>query len=430
VEEWHFADDAGRYQDFPTLSIEEKKTFEALVRRWRARRQYEKYFSDQAIEDRLSRLIVDCLNEPDRTEEFVQIIAELMETTPKAQILLPLIGIEFQAGVDEYVLAPDARIIAMAPAQFEEIVVKGYVAGLKGAMPVYGDPEKLASALAESLRKCFENTLVLIITACGDENIASKRAQARADLVVDYLQYAAAIFNGPQWRVFVDWSGDVPASIWRNHGVIPLAGSVMPNNPGSRRGMLAPWKFTSETAEELDKRRASDVRDAVLAEPRADHQDMIRRAVRAFADGERQRSPDGKKLSYVTVFDIFFSVAGTETTKSIREGVAFTMYKRENVDERFEQAQFINRVYDSRSNTTHEFETGKFEPDDLKRLRLIALNFIRAMALREKPFTKTGLLEELKAERAAMGDAYERFKKLSRQCANDKSEPDTSALCG
>jgi hypothetical protein len=136
--------------------------------------------------------------------------------------------------------------------------------------------------------------------------------------------------------------------------------------------------------------------------------------VRAFADGERQRSVDGKKLSYTTVFDIFFSMKDTsDTTRAIREGVAFTMWQRENAAERFDQAQFINRVYDSRSRTTHEFETGVFEPADLELLRQIACEFIGVMSRRD-PFTKSGLRDELYAERSAMGKAYERFSKLGK----------------
>jgi hypothetical protein len=140
----------------------------------------------------------------------------------------------------------------------------------------------------------------------------------------------------------------------------------------------------------------------------------IRRAVRAFADGERQRSVDGKKLSYTTVFDIFFAVKDTaDTTCAIREGVAFTMYDRQSLNERFEQAQFINRVYESRSRTTHEFETGVFEEGDLARLRMIAYNLIGVVSRRD-PFTKAGLREELDAERTAMGAEYERFNNLGR----------------
>jgi hypothetical protein len=89
-------------------------------------------------------------------------------------------------------------------------------------------------------------------------------------------------------------------------------------------------------------------------------EDMVARAVRAFSSGERQRTVDDRKVAYVSVFDSFFSVGADESTRQIREGVAFAMHRNgEASDEaRFEMAKFINDVYTSRSFTTYEFQLG------------------------------------------------------------------------
>jgi hypothetical protein len=145
---------------------------------------------------------------------------------------------------------------------------------------------------------------------------------------------------------------------------------------------------------------------------------MLSRAIRSFALGERQQTADSKKQAYVTVFDIFFALPGSATTKSIREGVAFTMYPIQNTlsdAERFKQAQFINRAYDSRSETTHEFQIGLFEPDDLTLLRLIAVNFIVQM-WRGSPFQdKPAVHNWLQEQRDLMGPKrYSVYAALSR----------------
>lgn len=108
-ENFHYADDEGRYRDFPHLYAEEQEVSDKLASCWRKEKRYKEHFPDQGIEARLKRTIVDCLNEPDRTEEFVARLTEFMEVPPIALVILPVIGINLR--LDEYKVAPDVTLL-------------------------------------------------------------------------------------------------------------------------------------------------------------------------------------------------------------------------------------------------------------------------------------------------------------------------------
>lgn len=50
MEQFHYADKDGRYQDFPSLCAAENVEFRRLVLRWRDERRYQEHFSDQGIQ--------------------------------------------------------------------------------------------------------------------------------------------------------------------------------------------------------------------------------------------------------------------------------------------------------------------------------------------------------------------------------------------
>lgn len=90
---------------------------------------------------------------------------------------------------------------------------------------------------------------------------------------------------------------------------------------------------------------------------------MIHRAIRIFAEGERSHSPRQKILSYVTACELFFSQR-IDTTKAVAEGVALVAGM--NYEDRTAIRGAIERMYDARSSASHD----GLEPNDLMLYRV------------------------------------------------------------
>jgi hypothetical protein len=402
-----------RYTDFPNITPPEQTELQRLAASWHKVKEFPGT-SLLGVENRLKILIVECLNGPDLVREYTLRLIDTLKPQPVTDILMPISGFDLE--VDEWQLAPDVRLVRMTQERFEREVTTAYVAAANALPHLHDDPDRYGEAMALSLQDALVGRTVLIVRANGDEYVAEDDAQSRADLVVDLLQFLAGVFREDRWRVYIDWTGNVPASVWQRTGKIRVAGDVRPDNPGVRRGPLGVWRFGTPQLDGIKKYRLDEIIAMVLNTKPGPHEDMIQRAVRAFADGDRRISVDSKKLSYTTIFDIFFSQKGTENTaRDIREGVSLTMCPDdEDLEDRFEQARFINDVYESRSRTSHEFETGTFDDDRLRLLREIAYHFIGVMA-RKGSFTKESLIEELAQNRIALGRRYdETLGKLSR----------------
>jgi hypothetical protein len=418
VDRTHFVDEAGYYRAFPLLYHTEEAEFQRIVALW-ARRFRRVGFSEDGLRKRLEHLITECLNHPNDIDALTNALIDKLLVPPITDVLLPMFGIEL--GLDELPLAPDVRLVQMTPERFDREVTQRFIEA-SGPSELDYASDTVARAMANMLAPSFVNQPALLIRAAGDETAALEAAKVRADRVVDALQFAAAAYHHHSWRAFIDWTGDVPRQGWRHIGQIPVHGHVLPANPGELRGELAPWRIDAAQRDKLINDRMADVIKAVLSNSTEEHIDHIRRAVSAVADGERQRSVDGKKLSYITVFDIFFSVRDvTETTRMIREGVAFTLCK--GAEARVELAKFVNMVYESRSRTSHDNERGRFSEADLMRLRTVALQLIGVLYQRSA-FTKKSLREEIEAERTRMGDAYAGLAKLCRPKAKTSANAD------
>lgn len=405
-----------RYESLPLMGGVAAARSDAVFKLWRSRRQF-KELSDEGLQARLEQLLIDVLNYPERIHALTEAAIIRFAAPKAADVILPLYGIDLREV--SLVLAPDVRAFFVTDEMYDEVIAQRYLAtATTSGLAWAKNPKRTARDIADSVRRVVAGRTVLDIRADGEERVALWKAEKRADLAVDALQYLFARAVGDRYRVFIDWRLDAPPMAWRHTAIIPVEGDVWPLNPGERVGTLTPW---CPRDEELKFLHELDIFRLAMLPLKTDPtplEDMVARAIRAFSSGERQRTVDDRKMAYVSVFDIFFSVKGAdETTRQIREGVAFAMHKDdESRDEvRFDMAKFINAVYASRSFTTHEFQLGLFEPKALTRLREIARRLIDVM-WRKYAFTdKASIQAWLDERRTALGpERYARYDDLSR----------------
>jgi hypothetical protein len=219
--------------------------------------------------------------------------------------------------------------------------------------------------------------------------------------------------------LYVDWRNAPPVG-WQRCAIIPRRGAVLITNPGVRMGPLTVWQPNGARLSELANLGGLAIAKLPLKGTPTVHEGRLGRGIRAFAAGERAVLTDEKKQLYVSIFDIFFSGPGADdTARNIREGVAFLFWETaQEADEgRLELARFVERVYRSRSETSHEFRIEVFEPRDLERLRGLALQFIERMATRQ-PFVdenKADIWDWIAQCREQLGRRrYEPYNAMSR----------------
>lgn len=387
--------------------------FQRFCNKWTCRRQFRTYHSVRSISRRL-RLVVRKLltSRVDVAGEILALALSLVRPTC-CDVILPLNNIDLRNM--SLLLSDDVTAAVITEDRFDLDIAPAYRAA--------ASREKTASTAIETLLAVLRQRVVgrtaLVIRADGDEDVALWAAERRADLAVDVLQFMSATSAPRQYRVFIDWRGYSPQNSWRDTVVVSRTDGLLPVESEQQTGTLEVWTPTTTDIAGMQTFDYFKFLLLPLRRQRTFHEDMLARAISAYAHGDRAASTDEKKLWYVTVFDLFFSRPDTNITESLREGVAFTMLwdlQNEDLDEeRLRIANFIGSVYNSRSRTTHEFQTGIFEPDDLEWLSRIARHFILAMWWNQDFRSKDDVSSWLDACRQQLGARrYAPFARLSR----------------
>jgi hypothetical protein len=387
--------------------------FEDLVVYWGSRQVF-RNIAPSALRRRLENAVIAALSDLDRSAEIAQRLANELETPMSCDILLPLYGIDSRGM--SLLLSDDIVVTYIDPEHFDDTVTAAYIR----AVVARGDTAEHARRIADFVRPSIAGRTVLKIRATGDEDSALYAAKQRANLVVDVLQFIAALTDrADDFRFYIDWKTSL-ASGWQTSAIIPRQGPVRITNPGQRIGPLTSWRPAGTRLYELARLGGFDIATLPLKNNPTLHEERIARSVRAFAAAERAALTDEKKQNYVSIFDIFFSVPGADdTARNIREGVAFALWGTEQQHDGFRLAlaRFIERVYRSRSETTHEFRIGEFEAPDLAQLRTVALSFIEGIATRE-PFVdrqKADIRDWLDECPESLGrERYEAYNAMSR----------------
>jgi hypothetical protein len=397
---------------FPHLLNRDQKLFDELFHKFRCRSDFKQVASD-GLRSRLKNALLDAFAVDADLNAIAAQLARQLEEPMRCEIIFPLQGIDLQHV--SLMLAPDVRAMFLANDAYTEHVIEPY----ERAAVRRDQPPDLGRRIAEAVRPRIANQSVLRIVANGDENVALWAAEKRADLAVDALQFVADISEGEHWRYQIDWRGRPAAMAWQSSAVIPLEGHVFAHSPAVRTGPMALWQPRPDALAHIQEHLAWSLAMLPLKITPTVHEKRLGKAIRAIATASRAATADEKKMAYVSVFDIFFATPGGDVTRNVREGVAFTMWgtDQEHDEERLEQAQFVNRVYESRSLTTHEFQIGVFEPQDLSRLRLLSMHFISYIS--DRPFAdenKRDIEAWLQSCRETLGrDRYEPYNAMSRE---------------
>ena len=99
---------------------------------------------------------------------------------------------------------------------------------------------------------------------------------------------------------------------------------------------------------------------------------LLYRAIRVFAEGERSTSPRQRILSYVTACEVFFAEKG-DTARAVTEGIAYILGT--DYAERKTILRAIRQMYEARSSVTHS----GLEPDNVALYRRQVLHVLRHM---------------------------------------------------
>jgi hypothetical protein len=153
---------------------------------------------------------------------------------------------------------------------------------------------------------------------------------------------------------------------------------------------------------ELQGRGLLALGDGLGKPPATEYAALLRRGVRWFAKGERERHADDRKLAYVTAVDLFFSHPGKGATRRFCEGFAFAMHTQPA--DVATVARSKCGVYASRSETSHEGAFDVESHDDIDKLRWEVLAFLARMATHTFE-TKNDVEAWVAERRAALTDA-------------------------
>jgi hypothetical protein len=358
-----------------------------------ARERYAESSTESFVDDLLS----EALGDATRVEAGVRDLAALLSHDLVTRLYIPLNGVASDAST--YDLGA-LRLVRMDDEAFDRLIVTPYADVMRGNSH-YDHAQQtgwieIHGRELESLRGrvCAEIATKLDIpkTFAFAEDVA-------IDSLCDFLQFAASLFLAHDSKLRIAWAGDA-GIIWRH----AFALSDDPRRHSNRHSELVtvghPFEISADRVAKIAELGLTRIADAVGRSAPSEYDQMLQRAVRWFAKGERELHADDRKLSYVTAVDLFFSEIGPGATKRVCEGFAFALARDDDALPRV--ARYMFHAFASRSATSHAGELGVMNDKELQSLRWHVQQFIIAMA-RQAFSDKNDVVTWVGSRRAALG---------------------------
>jgi len=332
-------------------------------------------YSEKTIESFVDDLLSEVLQDGARVEHEALELAAILNHELVTRLYIPLDGIATDAPIYDI---GALRLVRMDDEAFERLIVIPY-ADVMRTNPHYDEASKdgfigihRRELLSLKGRVCAEVSTNLDIprTFAFANDVA-------IGALCDFLQFAASMFIAHDKKLKIAWASDGGVA-WRR----AFAQSEDPRKHSNRHSELVsvahPFTISADTVAKIVNLGLDRIADLVGRKAPTEYDELLLRAVRWFAKGEREEHPDDRKLSYVTVADLFFSEVGPGATKRICDGFAFALAR--DVDAVPGVARYMFRIFSSRSATSHAGEVGVMNEESLSELRWRVQQFVIAMA--------------------------------------------------
>lgn len=219
----------------------------------------------------------------------------------------------------------------------------------------------------------------------------------------DFLQYSAALFMPYDRRFKISWAIDVRRlSRWYFAVSDGLAENTLRH--WEMASAVSTFEISAVVISKMQGWGLDRIADIVGREAPSEYDDLLQRAVRWYAKGEREEHPDDRKLSYVTAVDLFFANRELAATKQICKGFAFSVAA--NDDHIAPYARLMLRAFNSRSATSHRGNIGLMSAEEVDDLRHHVRNFIIAKS-QQKFQTRQDVLQWMDAREKALSVGHQ-----------------------
>jgi|SRR5579883_1194760 len=323
-------------------------------------------YSERTLEAELSRAIIARQSGSSAREYITQMALRLDATQPRHRVWVPISGVSL--AVDTNFSFGRVELVQMTDAIFETEVA----ARLPSTVTVQG-AEDIFLYTVEIESDLDHAALYAVYTIDADALKATEVVDDFVGPVADYLQFCLAD-TADRYSSIVDYKGR-----YRRRNINT---ALVVDEQSGQAQLLALDERT------LVRMTINQARLAILSqqgitalapvfgrnnvEAETEYTQLIFRAVRVFAEGERSTSLRQRILSYVTACEVFFAEKG-DVTRTVTEGVAYIIGT--DYEGRKAVLKAMRDMYDVRSSATH---TG-LEPSNVALYRRQVLYVLRHM---------------------------------------------------
>lgn len=352
-------------------------------------------YAPDSSESLVDSMLTASLRDDSSSEQQVRHFAAILNHDLATRLYVPLEGI----AIDEDYSIGAVKVVRMDASAYEKRILEP-IAEILHDNPRYNDARK-ASVLEEmrSRLRALTGRVCAEIPTDVDVPKTLKFANKRAiSALCDFLQFASVLFVAHDPKLNIAWAGDRdPGLKW---------GFAVSDGPAKNWNSMAEriaaghqFQLNLERIQKLRELGLDRIGDLVGRTAPNEFDEMLQRAVRWYAKGEREAQPDDRKLAYVTVVDLFFAQRGPGATRRICKGFAFVAARNDEAVPA--AARYMLNVFGSRSATSHEGAIDLMEADELDRLRWHVLDFV--LSIVRLPFrTKYDLREWIREREAAL----------------------------
>jgi hypothetical protein len=361
----------------PWKSSPVRAEYQNLVRYVKAFPGSSSRFDDEMLESFIDEALKALISKNEPIDGVSRRLAEQLAFAISTRLIVPLNGVDI---VGQSLSIGSLTLIKMDMPTFESLVVAPFAEPMS-TNELYTEADRagwISQQRAEL--ESFIGTVCAEITAASDIGRTFEYGIAIAvNALCDLLQFVASTELPYDKRFKVEWATDARRQFRR---------AFMFSNDSSRRtlrhvevaSVLFPLTIDDDTISNIEKWGLTRLVDSAALESPSEFVDMLQRAIRWFAKGEREEHDDDRKLSYVTAVDLFFSEAGPGATRRICIGFAFALAPDDKSIPGL--ARYMFKIFRSRSITSHAGQLGVMSEDDLKSLRYNVQQFILSMASR------------------------------------------------
>jgi hypothetical protein len=338
-------------------------------------------YNDATTEGFTDTVLRAALADPKALEHELRGLATTLEHDLRTKLYVPIDGIildapRYSIGALSLVEMNDANYAALIDIPDQEILREN---------PLYGDEQREGFARLHRDRTApLKGRICVEIPTDLDIPKTFEFAVAEAiDSLCDFLQFGASVSAPPDSKRMIAWATTVP-SAWRIAYAISDGPAKSSRTHAEATAPSFPFLVSEQIIKGLVDLGLERIANLVGRDATNEFDDMLKRAIRWFAKGERERHIDDRKLSYVTAVDLFFSKVGAGATARICKGFAFALAES---DEHVPHlARYMLHVFGSRSETSHGGQLGIMEADAFRILRWRIQHLISNMA--QQPFTR------------------------------------------